>query len=186
MTGNGEGETPGNGAPPPSLDSLSASAPSPESPPTDAEKAIALWRSVDETSSATALARTVKGQFVKGKSGNPHGRTPGVPNLNTELLKAVRRFRVKGKDGTKLTFIDALLARALQDLRFGEKIIDKIFAAATPQAPATVIGVTQHSSEQNVAVDIVSDPVARELAARLEERVAAGRLDPGGNGSSRQ
>src|SRR5689334_16838177 len=53
----------------------------------------------------------VTGRIKKGKSLNPKGRPPGTPNLNNELINAIKKFRIGKK-----TYLELFLTRSLQDV----------------------------------------------------------------------
>lgn len=82
------------------------------------------------------------GRIRKGKSLNPKGRTPGTPNLNDELIKAIKKFKL-GQKG----FLELFLTRALQDVEYAKLLAPKVFGNVDP--PAGQAGVTIHNNQSS-------------------------------------
>lgn len=123
----------------------------------------------------TDPVRDEKGRIKKGHSLNPKGRQPGIPNLNNELNKAIKQFKIGDR-----SFLYLILAKSLQDVEYFKLIHSKILAEATP--PAAASGVNIHNSlgqtnvqaETNVRlIDHLRDPGVRDTVADLVDKLQA-------------
>lgn len=132
-----------------------------------------------------AIAKTVKGGFVKGKSGNPSGRPKGTKNYNLQLWTAIKNFKITDQSGASKTFLQAMLVRALQDPHVLGKLIDKLFADPTPKPDGVAVNVNAGHHESISISHVLGDPAVREAALVLEERLGKRLAHPGGNGTSR-
>lgn len=117
--------------------------------------------------------RDEKGRIKKGKSGNPKGRPPGTPNMNTELCRAVKAWKLGDR-----TWLNLLLAKCLNDVKYARLVLPTLLANATPATP--LIDASDHSqehnhhSETNVRIgEHLSDEGTRNAVAQLTERLAA-------------
>lgn len=118
------------------------------------------------------------GRIRKGKTLNPKGRAPGSPNLNSELQQAVKKYKLGQK-----SYLELLLTKSLQDVKYAELVVPKILANV--DLPAAAAGVTIHNTPHASAradansetyVDVaklLSDAAGREGVAQFAERLAA-------------
>jgi hypothetical protein len=133
---------------------------------------------------AAPAPRDPKGRFQKGQSGNPKGRAPGIPNLNDELVRAVKRYRLGEKN-----WLQAILTRALQDPDLAKVVLDKVLVNATPAGPAISIRNSNEQTHQESHVQIgehLGDPAVRNLVAELTQRLGDRGAFAGANGHARE
>lgn len=136
------------------------------------------------------VKRDEKGRYPKGVSGNPKGNWKRTPTFNSQLIRALKTFKLTDGDGKDHSFLEALIRRALQEPKLAEKLMDKIFADATPPAEAAKLeinngnGQVNTSSENHVILEkLASDERGRETLALLAERLSDSGLFPGSNGN---
>lgn len=130
----------------------------------------------------------VTGKIRPGKSLNPKGRAPGTPNLNNELLKAIKKFRLGQK-----SFLELFLTRSLQDVEYAKLIAPKVFGNVDqPMAPG---GISIHNNPQSHAnhsethvnvAKLLADSAGRDGIALFAERLAACGAVPGESRNVRQ
>jgi|SRR5579862_4493212 len=182
----------GNGHGPDQVSLPSAAAPpagGPVSVPADASAAAAA------TPTGPPVKRDPKGRFPKGTSGNeatkvkkgevlnPHG----IQSYNRQLWAAIRKMSVVSADGTTTKGLEILLKQALTNPEALKKLLDKLFADATPPAAGTKVEVNNNNALQNsethVAIGkLLSDPEGRAALADLAERCEARRVFSGDDG----
>ncbi len=134
--------------------------------------------------------RDERGRFGKKNNANPRGNYKHTPNLNSQLIKELKKFTLIDQANVKHTFMEALLKRALAEPVVMAKLLDKIFVDVTPPPPPTEINVHntngQINSENHVAIGkLLSDDRGREVLALLAERLQAGGIFAGGDGVGR-
>lgn len=111
------------------------------------------------------------GKFRAGKSGNPKGRPPGTPNLNNEICRAAKAFKLGDK-----TYMFLLLAKSLQDPEYAKLVVPRLFADATEGKPLIDASDNSqhHHSENHVSIgEHLADASTRDAVAQLTERLAA-------------
>ncbi len=117
--------------------------------------------------------RTKDGKFRPGQSGNPKGRPPGTPNLNNEICRAAKSFKLGDK-----SYMYLVLAKALQDVEYAKLVIPRLFADATEGKPLIDASDNSqehhHHTETHVRIgEHLSDASTRDAVAQLTERLAA-------------
>lgn len=140
----------------------------------------------EASAGASAASRDENGRFKKGESGNKRGRPPGIPNVNDELVRAVKKYRIGDK-----SWLQALLTRALQDPQLAKVVLDKIAIDATPATPAVSIrnNNSNQFNHQEGHVEIgkhLGDESVRTLLAELTQRLGDRGAFAGANGHDRQ
>lgn len=115
-----------------------------------------------EKPAGAPVERADKGKFKKGVSGNPKGRPPGTPNLNAELIKAIKKFRLGDK-----SYLDALLMRSIQEPELAKKILDKILVDATPKGP--LIDASEHTTYETFVTQLLEKRAAANVRPGLED-----------------
>lgn len=141
-----------------------------------------------EKPAAPPVKRNAKGQFPKGTSGNPRGNHKRTPNLNGQLIKALKTFTLTDNQGQKHTFLEALIKRALAEPQVMAKLLDKVFVDVTPPPEPTKVEVHNSNgiqqTENHVAIgQLLSDAEGREALALLAERLEARGVFSGGDGA---
>jgi hypothetical protein len=133
---------------------------------------------------APDVERDEHGRLKPGKSLNPKGRKPGATSLNTELMKAIKAFRIGSKG-----YLELFLTRSLQDVEYAKLITPKIFGNVdqpagagisihnNPQASASAAATTENNYGN--ARKLLADEAGRGILAAAAERLAAGSLDTG-------
>ena len=111
----------------------------------------------------------IKGQFLPGHSGNPKGRPRGIVNINHILIKRIKSFKVNGKDGATVAYMDALLLRCLQDAALAKTLMDKLFSDATPKEGVTI---NNNNSLESILARIAEEKT--EGGLKIPERWKAG------------
>jgi hypothetical protein len=118
--------------------------------------------------------RDEKGRIKKGKTLNPKGRPPGIPNLNSELCRAVRAWKLGDR-----TFLNLLLAKCLNDVEYAKLVLPTLLANATEGKP--LIDASDHSQEHNhhsethVSIgERLGHEGTRRAVAALTEQLALG------------
>jgi hypothetical protein len=107
-----------------------ASPPSAEAAPTGAPVSASPNPKGEKPTGTPDDVRDEKGRIKKGHSLNPKGRPPGIPTLNAEICRAAKAFKLGDR-----SYMQLLLAKSLQDPKWAELVIPRLFADATPPAP---------------------------------------------------
>jgi len=126
----------------------------------------------------------ITGRFPKGKSGNPKGRTPGIPNKNTEFLRLLTSKELRHVWAT------AKKLAAKGDVGLMQFLLERALIKLTPEAAGIVINnnptATTHHNETHVRIgEHLADPKTRDAVAQLTERLGDRGVFSGGNGDGK-
>jgi len=182
MDANGDSTQLGNGngsSKPdhPEITPLPSAAAAPSGAPVSASPADAPAGAPEPLVVVDEDLRDENGRIRPGKTLNKKGRPPGSPNLNAELQKAVKKYKLGQK-----SYLELLLTKSLQDVEYAKLVVPKILSNVDVPAPAG--GVTIHNTPQanasanhetnvELVAKLLADADGREDAARFTERVAA-------------
>lgn len=144
---------------------------------------------------AEEAKRDGKGRFKKGKSGNPTGRPPGIPNRNTELLREMKKFKLEGKSYERLLLEISLVRAKAGDASIAQDIMRRAYVNLTPEAAGLTVNVSSNASAQAGAkaetpkvhdrLEELRDPAIRDAFCDLADRLAARRGNAGALGHER-
>jgi hypothetical protein len=137
---------------------------------------------------ASVESRDSKGRFRPGKSGNPKGRAPGIPNRNSEAVKLVntrelswcwKLAKAQAKKGDHRLLVFLLDKVLIDQSPAAAGITINANASAQANASAATAPVNLHDRFAELAADpAVADELAglaARLAARGHHSVGAGK-----------
>jgi hypothetical protein len=189
----------GNGSTDPQIPSLpsaggtepvaATSQPSHGAAPPEAPASSSPAAKGEKPAEASDDARDPKsGRFMPGKSGNPKGRTPGIPNRNSEAVKLVntrelswcwKLAKAQAKKGDHRLLVFLLDKVLIDQSPAAAGITINANASAQANASAATAPVNLHDRFAELAADpAVADELAglaARLAARGHHSVGAGK-----------
>ena len=117
----------------------------------------------EKPASAPKVERDEKGRVKKGSILNRQGKNGGVPNINNELVRAAKAFKIGDK-----SFMYLLLAKALQDYKYAILVVPRLaidVTAGEKTAAISIVNQAQATGQVNTYETMVASLEAERRAA---------------------